>query len=298
MLLLAGGSMVWACGTWLWSEAAPPPAVAAMSLPVPSLEPLVAFEPSPEVSRLPAPEPITEPELNTDEFSRRLRDRVSELGSLSLGRANRGSLFNGVELVDGPYWKVVEPEYAYGTEVTVLAVQRAITEVNRLYPDSPRLYVGHISRKRGGWLRPHKSHQSGRDVDLGLYTLDGSRWYQKATPETLDAPRMWALLSAMHKASPLEYAFLDRRLLPILRDEAIAVGEPLALVHEMFDGDASAKPILRHARGHDDHLHVRFLSRSAVERGQRAAGMIGKTGARSGNVVAALELRARKQRTP
>ena len=37
------------------------------------------------------------------------------------------------------------------------------------FPDAYPLRVNQLSAREGGWLRPHKSHQNGRDVDLGFY---------------------------------------------------------------------------------------------------------------------------------
>ena len=64
---------------------------------------------------------------------------------------------------------MVSPEIAYGTQETVDYVVAAIHAVRAQYPNVPPLRVNRLSTKDGGYLRPHKSHQNGRDVDLGFY---------------------------------------------------------------------------------------------------------------------------------
>lgn len=290
-----GGSGVLLVVAAVWSTGSAPAAV--VPLEVEPLDQSVQLLPPPATTqplyaqpRLVTPEP-----LEPGQFAEMFKDDVRAVGSLSLGLANRGYLFNPVKLEDGPYWEVVEPKFAWGTAETVAALENSITEVNRLYPDSPRLFVGHLSRSRGGWLKPHRSHQSGRDVDIGYYYLDGPAWYKQATAENLDVARTWALLSAMYKTSPLEYVFVDRSLHDLLRAEAERVEEPAELIAEMFDGDPMKRPMLRHTRGHDDHMHVRFMSEVAVKAGQRARGHLGKSAVRHRAVaLRLLEHRARK----
>ncbi len=130
---------------------------------------------------------------------------------------------------------------------------KRVAEVNRLFPHTPALSIGHLSSKEGGWLRPHRSHQNGRDVDLGFYYNDGARWYSKATPENLDVPRTWALLSALERAAGLEYAFVDQSLHQVLRQYAESIGESQEFLEHMFDGPLPVRgPTIRHERGHLD----------------------------------------------
>lgn len=270
-------------------------AVAAVRVAVPEARPEELSRQAPRVTEVTSVEPLSPAVLDFAEFARAFDADVERAGSMSIGRANRGFLFNAVRLPEGPLWEVVEPRYAWGTRTTVQAITQAIKEVNRLFPETPRLYVGHLSRQHGGWLRPHRSHQSGRDVDLGFYYLDGPHWYKRATPENLDVERTWALLSAMMKLSPIEYAFVDRSLHAVLRAEAERVGEAPGLLAEVFDGSPRAKPILRHARGHDDHIHVRFESRAAIQNAQLAVRKLGWRARNRGVLLGMLKARAREQ---
>jgi hypothetical protein len=237
--------------------------------------------------RLTSPTRINVTRLEDEAFDAALADSPSALGAVAAGRPNRGFLYNGVPLVDdGVRFQLEEPENSYGTAETIAGLLAAVDEVHRLFPSTKPLSVGHISRAGGGWLRPHKSHQNGRDVDIGFYYSDDSPWYRVATEGNLDVARTWALVSAMERSAGLEYVFVDRGLHDVLRRHAEAIGEPREFVEYMFDGPMPERgPIIRHARGHLTHLHVRFASPIAVENATRAARRVGKAGRNSGQLV-------------
>ena len=80
----------------------------------------------------------------------------------------------------------------------------------------------------------------------------------------------------------------ERRRLPMVRIEK----------KYMFDGPMPVRgPIIRHARGHQTHLHVRFASPIAVENATRVASRAGKAGRNSGQLVALLSQNARPRAT-
>jgi murein endopeptidase len=259
-----------------------------------------AREPEPlgMASFIARPSAVTVSRVDDDTFKAALHDEPLALGAIAIGRPNRGALFNAVQLSnDDPRWKLEVPEQSFGTEETVRAIEAAIAEVNRLFPGTRALSVGHLSSKHGGWLRPHRSHQNGRDVDLGFYYIDDSPWYRKATMDNLDVPRTWALLSALERAGGLEYAFLDRSLHQVLRKHAESIGESAEFLQHMFDGPLPQRgPTIRHARGHLTHLHVRFTSPIAVENAHRARVFTGKAGRNTSALAQALRGRQAKPR--
>lgn len=271
--------------------------------PVVNSEPVAPVTPAPAPSESSAkitnPARITVARLDDAAFDAAWKDDPKSLGPVSTGRPNRGFLYNGVQLPDdGVRFRLEEPENSYGTAETIAGLSAAVEEVHRLFPETKPLSVGHISRAGGGWLRPHKSHQNGRDVDVGFYYSDASRWYRTASAENLDVARTWALLSAMERAAGLEYVFVDRSLHDLLRQHAEAIGEPAAFIEYMFDGPMPVRgPIIRHARGHQTHLHVRFASPIAVENATRVARRAGKFGRNSGELVALLSQNARPRAT-
>jgi murein endopeptidase len=241
------------------------------------------------LSKIARPTPVAVRRFDDDAFRVALREDPNTLGAIALGRPNRGTLFNGAQLAkDDERWKLEVPDHSFGTEETVRGIEAAIVEVNRLFPNTPTLSIGHLSSEKGGWLRPHRSHQNGRDVDLGFYYTDGSPWYRRATPENLDIPRTWALLSSLERAAGLEYAFVDQSLHAALRSHAQAIGESEEFLQHMFDGPLPIRgPTIRHERGHLTHLHVRFASPIAVENASRARAVLGK-GANSSTALAQL----------
>ena len=124
----------------------------------------------------------------------------------------------------GPYWKVRNPLEAFGTAETIGYLVTAIEAVEARFPGSPRVVVGDLSRPDGGRLNRHRSHQAGRDVDLGFYYARGeARDFQIARQRDLDLPRTWALVRALVTETDVDRIFVDRSLIAVLyayaRDE-------------------------------------------------------------------------------
>ncbi|HSC87295.1 MAG TPA: penicillin-insensitive murein endopeptidase [Polyangiaceae bacterium] len=192
------------------------------------------------------------------------------LGSLSLGEPNHGRLMNGVRLDASSLFELVTPQFAWGTEETVASLRRAAQTVHSRFPHTPPLHVGHISAASGGHLAPHKSHQSGRDVDLGFYYSGERVWYRRGTPQNLDLPRTWALIRALIVETDVEFVLVDRSLHAPLRQEALRQGDDPAWLDSVFRGKGPLPALVRHARGHATHLHVRFFSPQARRAAARA----------------------------
>ena len=207
-----------------------------------------------EATVMPALHPLAS--LRPAQLDKLLRTSPERLGSASVGAPNRGSLLNGVALEPSPFWSVVRPERSWATAETAASIARAVQVVQRRFSGTPTLYIGDISRKRGGYLRPHRSHQSGRDADIGYYYRDGAAWYRRATAENLDCQRTWALVEALIEGGDVEYIFIDGSVQSLLREHARASGEDPAWLNVVFGNPRTA--IVRHASGHRTHLHVRF----------------------------------------
>lgn len=201
-------------------------------------------------------------DLSEAEIRRRLRDDPASLGPLSIGAASRGRLLNGVRMPAGERWTLTDPAHAWGTPETVESLIRAIDRVHAVHPGTQPLVVGHLSAKGGGRLRPHKSHQSGRDVDLGFYYADPSKgWYAVANAKNLDRARTWTLVKALLESGTVEMILVDTSLQKLLRDHALSAGDDPAFVDEVFQISGKSRfPLIRHAKGHATHLHVRFFS--------------------------------------
>jgi penicillin-insensitive murein endopeptidase len=199
-----------------------------------------------------------------------LRDPEA-LGSMSVGLPNRGALVNPIQLPDSPFWQKMDPDHAWGTRETIEFVQHAITRVNDDFPATRALYVGDFSGRGGGRLRPHKSHQSGRDVDLGYYYSNDAVWYTRANAANLDRARTWALLSTLITETRVEYVFMDKGIQPLLHEYALAQGVDPEWLSRVFDGSPGKRDaIVRHRWGHATHFHVRFENPTAEQTARRS----------------------------
>ena len=208
-------------------------------------------------------------DTSDEQLEAMLLDAPERLGPASIGAPNHGWLRNGVTMPPSPLWEVQRPDRAWGTPATVQCLQRAVTTVQERYPESPRLVIGDLSLPKGGYLFPHRSHQSGRDADIGYYYVGGRGWYEKATHRNLDRPRTWALVRALVTDCDLEYLFIDAAVQAMLREYALAVGEDEAWLDDLFAGVRHRPAIIRHAWGHRTHLHVRVYDEDAERIGAR-----------------------------
>jgi penicillin-insensitive murein endopeptidase len=209
--------------------------------------------------------------------------------SVSLGTTGDGTVRSPVELpVDGDgytvpaRWRLRHSNF--GTDELVGVVVRAARAVERELPGGTAA-IGDLSRRAGGASVEHKSHQSGRDVDVFFYAVDAGgrpvapgeamvrygvegqavRWspaHGFAPPAApvpayrFDAARNWAFVRALLLDEDIEvqWIFIQRALSALLLRAATLAGEDPALVaraafilHEPTDSEP-----------HDDHMHVRL----------------------------------------
>ena len=193
------------------------------------------------------------------------------LGSMSIGYAHSGALFNGVQMPPGDAWELVNADRAWGTRETVDNLTHCLKRVALLHPGAAKMYIGHLSSRRGGHLSPHKSHQCGRDVDISYYYLPGQeKWYATARASNLDRERTWAFVRTLVIDTDVELILMDRSVQRLVRQFAIARGEDREWIDRLFDGAGGVPPLIRHAKGHATHLHVRFYNPLAQETGRRS----------------------------
>lgn len=208
--------------------------------------------------------------LSDDALEARVAQSLPSLGSLSLGQPNHGKMLGAVKPEQGALLELVAPDFSWGTAETVGYLELAVSKVHAEHPGTPPLHVGHLSRKEGGYLSPHKSHQSGRDVDLGFYYRDGRTWYRRGTAQTLDIARTWSLVRALITETDVEMIIVDYSIQHLLRAHAETIGEDREWLRQIFRGDAQRPRIIRHLRGHATHLHVRFFNPAAQTLARRA----------------------------
>jgi penicillin-insensitive murein endopeptidase len=200
---------------------------------------------------------------------------VSDGTSVSVGRTNSGTMIDPARIPDEgdgfwapPTWK--QRGARYGVDELVDLIASVGRKVSAQFPGS-RVGVGDLSRGRGGGAEFHRSHQSGRDVDLVLFYTDlagkpvvndtmhvfGPDGVGVGAPVKLDVDRTWAVIRGLVTSPEAEVQriFFYEPLALLVLDHARAIGEPELIVER-------ARAVLRQpgdSAKHDDHMHVRIF---------------------------------------
>lgn len=210
--------------------------------------------------------------------------------SVSVGSHSKGALLHGVAMpfVGAGYevhpdWRVRNHRYA--TVAVVRWLTGVFQDVDRALPGSTA-YLGDLSARNGGDAAMHRSHASGRDIDIFYFASDeaGSpmhglpamlhfagdghaiRWsagkvghpIKEPLPNAhFDARRNWALVRAMleNPVSEVQWIFIHRELAGLLMAEAERAGTPpttISRARALFHQPTDSQP-------HDDHMHVRVF---------------------------------------
>lgn len=189
------------------------------------------------------------------EAKKKKRDR-------SIGAPWSGSLQAAVKLQPGERYHLRRPWRTFGTRTTVDYVRQAVKDTLASYPKAHTLAIGDFSQESGGWISEHASHQSGRDVDIGLFFKKRPKGYPdsfvKATKDTLDAAATWRLVSLLARTHDedggVQVIFLDAGLQSVL----IAWAEKHDISKKRIK---EVQKVFRHIPLHADHMHVRFKCR-------------------------------------
>jgi hypothetical protein len=187
----------------------------------------------------------------------------------SLGAPWAGRLQHATALPPGEGYFIRRPERAYGTQTTIDLTERAIGETFDAFPDEHILAIGDISAASGGTITQHRSHQSGRDIDVGLFYRAQPAGYPAsfihADEDNLDCAATFKLLESFLATADddggVQMIFLDFDVQGILYDWALdhGVGERrLERIFQYPHGRGSGEGIVRHEPNHDNHMHVRF----------------------------------------
>jgi murein endopeptidase len=190
---------------------------------------------------------------------RRAPDEISR----SVGAANRGRLMGGEPLPGGDNYIILYPHRTFGTAYTVSEIVRAMDAYAMHFPDSAPLMVGDISFRNGTAISPHNSHQAGRDVDITYPRHRPPPNYERfhhVRRDNLDVEQTLWLLTEFIRGGQVEYIFVDRHHQRLLRAEAERQGAPEEWLNAVFQYPyhVGGQAIIRHARGHRGHFHVRF----------------------------------------
>jgi LysM repeat protein len=190
--------------------------------------------------------------------------------ALPVGAHNAGKLVNGERMPPGPGYVVRNPRESYGTSSTIDHLLRCFAKLRKRDRGNPPFVVGDLSRKRGGKFPPHASHQNGLDVDMGYVPTDRKHFgrFFKATRGGLDARRTFRLFKGLIDTGEVEYIFADTRIQKRLYNYAKR-HYSRAQLDKLFQYPRSKHHrvgIIRHAKGHDDHFHLRFRMTRRVAR--------------------------------
>lgn len=207
--------------------------------------------------------------LSEAQIAQAVRSNLASLGSMSVGNPNAGLLVNGKNAQKSDLYAPIAPGTAWGTEETLGYLDAALRKVHETIPDTPPLELGDISARTGGPISPHLSHQSGRDVDIAYFYVGEQRWYRRGNAENLDLARNWAFIRALVTETDVEFIFMDNSIQALLKDYALSIGENRAWVEGLFGGGGQ-RAIIRYARGHATHVHVRFYNPIAQETARRS----------------------------
>jgi len=194
----------------------------------------------------------------------------------SIGLPHRGTLTDAAALPDrgDGFTRFRKDAVKWGMPRLVRTIERAARTVREAHPGTPPLVVGDLSMRHGGQTDRHRSHRTGRDVDLVFYALTpdgrpvqapgftrygadalgkpekGTRWLR------FDVARQWTLVKALVLApeANVQWIFIARWLEAMVAEWAIAKGEDPEVVWQ-------AEVVMKQpgdAAPHDDHLHVRL----------------------------------------
>ncbi|MGD8860904.1 MAG: penicillin-insensitive murein endopeptidase [Myxococcales bacterium] len=195
--------------------------------------------------------------------------------SRSVGLVTDGRLERGMRARQSEYIRYVG-EYEpggkfFGTWELVQLIERAARRVAFRLPGA-RLSIGELSRPHGGRIDGHRSHESGRDVDIGFYTTlpDGTPHYTYAFADfdhrgvgvapndylRFDDARNWELVAKLvaDGEARVQYIFVANELKYRLLREGQRRGAPRAVLER-------AKAVMvqpAHGHPHRNHFHVRI----------------------------------------
>ncbi len=194
--------------------------------------------------------------------------------SRSVGSAHAGTLAAAVRLPSHIGYAVREPSRAWGMSRAIDWLVQAFDFVVAADPGAPRVRVHDLSLRYGGPMSGHKSHKSGRDVDITYYqrSCQTECLGRPVAASELDAGRQWRLLQYWLQHGQAEFIFVDYALQRPLYAQAKSAGATPRQLARWFQyprGPGFPAGVIRHVPNHANHVHVRFrcaLTDRACER--------------------------------
>jgi LysM repeat protein len=186
--------------------------------------------------------------------------------ALSVGHPNDGRLQASIQMPQSDLYVMRAPNIMWGSSHTIENLLTAIARFRQAIDFEGVLVVADISRRSGGKIPPHKSHQAGRDVDIWMPTLKGvyqKSWLgreRKPMRNEIDWFATWVLVRSLIETGQVTNIFLEYELQEKVHRAAKLSGatdEELASAMQWPRGP-HASGILGHSSGHVGHIHVRF----------------------------------------
>ncbi len=193
----------------------------------------------------------------------------------SVGWVYRGHLEGGVRLAESEHIhhveRFVEDGRFYGTPAMVGLLRRAARKVAEAH-GAARLNVGELSREGGGDVVGHRSHENGRDVDVGFYVsnddgdvveperfirINGRGFGGDGTQRlTFDMARNWTFIETLvtDAETPVQMVFVSARI----RRRLVRWARRHHVDPEIVERAEWTMVPPRGVARHDDHFHVRI----------------------------------------
>lgn len=182
-----------------------------------------------------------------------------------VGDGGIGRLLFGVQMQPSPGIHLRNPDEAWTVPEVVQGLRDAHAAVERAHPDSPDMVIGDISMQHGGKFPPHFTHQTGIDVDLRYYQLGeqpADYAYRYVTPANFDTARVWTLIAHLYTTGEAERVLIDTRHQRLLyryaRQQLNLSPEQIEPILAYPQAASRKSALVRHAKGHHNHIHIRF----------------------------------------
>lgn len=175
-----------------------------------------------------------------------------------------GRLSNSRRLPDHHAYTIKRKHNVYGTARTVRLLGQVVDRYVKRADGGPKLRIGDISKDGGGPLAGHLSHQEGNDVDIGLVLtgeLANRLHFSGASEDNIDLERTWILIEELVATGEVRVIYLDYQVQSLLYEHARKRGVSKSKLDEYFQyprGTGRTRGLIRHWRGHKQHIHVRF----------------------------------------
>ncbi|MET0386057.1 MAG: penicillin-insensitive murein endopeptidase [Polyangiales bacterium] len=182
-------------------------------------------------------------------------------GAESVGWPDNGRLKQAVQIPENPeLYTLRNMDHAYGSTHAIGVLQQSIATFRIRTGYNQPITLWDMSTKRGGRYGPHRSHRTGRDIDIGLPLRADYVPGVSPVQNAVDWVAMWHLVRTFIETGEVRYIFLSRPQQAGLYRAAKACGATHEELDRLIQFPRYEKiGIVRDAPGHTGHIHVRFL---------------------------------------